>query len=626
MKPKGKTPPLFSLLILTLPFIFGGDVFGEQFEPTSDVALVKLVGIDIEGAQQIKAKELKNFMHINKGEKYKEYLLIYLLQADINYMLGKYSSQGFHNAEINYELERKKPSEVKIIITVEEGPRCIISKIDVQCPSGMDDEELKRVWMASGINAGDPLVEGHINSAEQKIFTYFSDQGYIYATVHTGLTYNEDKTSAEVVFIVQPKHIAYIGDVVVQGNSTVREKIILREVTFEKGEVYDPAQISETQRKIYSTHLFRDVKIRPIEYEEELEVVDLIIMVREDKFHWFEIAPGYESPDKGRLALGWGHDNVFGNNQRLTARGTAAYGFSSKEDIESIYISYQEPWLFGLPFAGSLSPYFIRENHINYKFYKLGAELEVEKEFTEKITVFTTLGYYRIRLYGEPTVSETPLIEEDLANITSLRLSLRYDSRTNPFNPMDGAYSYLSGTVAGGILPSDYDYMRFIVEINRYMHVKEAAVLAMHIRFAHIAPYGKSDEVPLFERFFAGGAFSVRGFRERQLGPKDSQGNPIGGNTLTIGGLELRFQLPLISQLTIPWINLSLSNLWGAIFADVGNVFEEFSHFKFNRLKACFGAGIRYNTPVGPIRLDYARNLSEEEGNGVWYIALGHAF
>jgi len=616
---------LLPLAFLLTMLAFLPAVFAEEQKETADTNLVKLVGIDIEGAHKLKTKELKNVMHLKKGNKYKEYLLKYLLQTDINNMKDKYSSEGFFNVKIDYLLKKKKPGEEKVTITIDEGPRCIINKLDVQGPPDITMEERKRVWMASRLKVGDPLIEGFINTAEQNIFSYYSNMGYIYAQVHTGLTYNADKTGAEVVFVVNPQHIAHIGDVVVQGNNKVQEEIILRELTFKKGEVYDPQKISDTQRKIYSTHLFRDVKIRPIEYELAPETVDMIIMVREDKFHWIEVSPGYESPDKARFSLSWGHDNIFGHNQRLTATGTVSYGFSSKEDIESLSISYQVPWVLGWPFSGSLSPYWIRENHINYKFYKLGAQLELEKDFTKKLTAISDLDYYHIRFFGETTDSETSLPEKELTNIASLGFSLRYDSRPNPFNPLDGSYSYVSATMAGGILPSDYDYLRFITEINRYMPVKTEVVFAIHLRFGQITPFGKSSAIPVFERFFGGGAFSVRGFKERQLGPKDSEGNPIGGDTLFAGGLELRFRLPLISELTIPWINLSLNNLWGAFFADVGNVFSTFNDFKFNLLHTCIGGGIRYNTPVGPIRLDYARELAEES-SGVWYIALGHAF
>jgi outer membrane protein insertion porin family len=600
-------------------------VIAEEEKQTTDSNLVKLTGIDIEGTHKLKAKDLKNVMHLKKGNKYKEYLLKYLLQTDINSMKDRYSSEGFFNAKIDYELTKKKPGEQKIKITIDEGPRCLITKLDVQGPVGITMEERKRVWMASRLKVGDPLIEGLINTAEQNIFTYYSNMGYIYAQVHTGLTYNEDKTGAEVVFVVDPLHIAHIGDVVVQGNNKVQEEIILRELTFKKGEVYDPQKISDTQRRIYSTHLFRDVKIRPIDYELAPEIVDLIIMVREDKFHWMEVSPGYESPDRARLSLSWGHDNIFGHNQRLTVSGTVSYGFSSKEDIESLSASYQVPWVLGLPFSASLSPYWIREKHTNYKFYKLGAQLELEKDFTKKLTGICDLDYYHIRFFGQSTDGGTTLPEKELTNITSLGISLRYDSRPNPFNPLDGSYSYLSTAMAGGILPSDYDYLRFITEVNRYMPVRSEVVFAIHLRFAQISPFGKSRSIPVFERFFGGGAFSVRGFRERQLGPKDSEGNPIGGDTLLAGGLELRFRLPLISELTIPWINLSLNNLWGALFSDVGNVFGTFNDFKFNQLHTCVGAGIRYNTPVGPLRLDYARELAAES-SGVWYIALGHAF
>jgi len=608
---------IFIVMISSL-FLYVSNLYGEE----NIKEQLKVVNIKIDGNKSIKKKNIFEAMQIKKGESYKSYILDYLSGSDEDVIKEFYKGRGYFNADANVDIKYKENDRAEVYVEINEGKPCKIKLIDIT--GNLTDEEKKKLWKATDIAPGQTYSESAINAAESDMFSYLAERSYIYADISSDVSLNEDRTECSIRFNVNKGDIAYFGGCAIEGLKSVDENIVRREFLFKKGDPYKPSLVSETKSGIYKTGLFSDLDFKPLNYEKKPLNVDLLLLIREERQQYIELYPGYESPDKGKFGIGWGHNNFLGNNRRLTITSDVSYGFKSEEDEENANISLYEPYLFNLRLIGKVSFYLNRVGKSTYNYEKLGSVLEVEKDFTEKIKVFETYNMAKVWLKEISYITPHEIVEGPRYT-TSLKTTLRYDSRDNPFNPLNGAYSYGSFEMGGWFLPGSDNFVRTIVEINRYMPIAEGGLIALHWRTGDIEPIAGSDNIPIYERFFAGGAYSVRGFEQDKLGPLDSSGNPLGGRFLLTMGLDFRFKIPLISRITIPGIKLPLKNLWGAIFIDGGNVFEKREYFKLDRLRLGGGFGLRYNTPFGPLRFDIATPL-DEDIKLIYYIALGHAY
>ena len=158
---------------------------------------------------------------------------------------------------------------------------------------------------------------------------------------------------------------------------------------------------------------------------------------------------------------------------------------------------------------------------------------------------------------------------------------------------------------------SDFNYNKLQIDLRRYQRFR-GNVLAYRLKIGSIRSFDESEFIPVEDRFYAGGATSVRGWGRQQLGPKDTQGNPIGGSSLLEGSLEMRYRLV--------W------DLGGVFFWDFGNVWEGFSEYRLNEIRHSLGFGLRYATPIGPIRIDAARPIRDVEDRWQFHFSVGHAF
>jgi len=198
--------------------------------------------------------------------------------------------------------------------------------------------------------------------------------------------------------------------------------------------------------------------------------------------------------------------------------------------------------------------------------------------------------------------------------ISGWRLGVFYDSRDNPFYPAKGIFSGITLKLTSPLFFSETDFVKLTAYYNFYHQVMKRVVLAASVRGGVAQGYFHTDELPIVERFFLGGRTTVRGYEQDTLGPKGSDGNPTGGNAFLMENLEAR---------------VSLSNSLGLVaFLDGGNVWMKISDINPKDIKFTTGLGLRYNTPVGPLRVDYGYKLQREKGEsaGEVHFSIGHAF
>jgi len=600
--------------------------------------------IDVDGNKYIKDDQIKDLLRIEKGERYERYFFDYMLERGIAAVKQAYDGEGFGEAEVRWAFRDVKDGERKLGIRVDEGRRDEITDILLD---GVSRERYLAVRENLGVDVGSPLSAKLLNEAALKIGRYYGDRGYVRASAKLRI----DRETGVVTFEVQEGKVYHIGDIIVAGNEKTRPRIITREIEYKikPDRLWNGSKIDESRAKIYRTGLYRDLKLEAADSPKSQDLVDVLVIVREDKFRYYKVEPGYESPDRASLTLGWGHNNVFGNNQRLSLEVSAAYGFATTESEYGAEATYTEPWLFGYRYTGisTLSYkrklYYYEESGVGLRKWEAAVEPRVTREITDDLSVtggfkfkrektqIITGGISTVWPLKEGGASERFSRSQGLKNITSVIFSSTYSTRDDLFNPLSGIYLFGSEETAGGIFPGA-DFWRVIGDARQYIPVGKAATVAAHVRGGYAQAYADTKDVPYEEKFFSGGAYSVRGYGQDEVGPQailDEELLPAGGNLLFTGNVELRFQLPFTAGRRVPGIGLNLGNLWPGLFVDGGNVWSDWREMRKRAPVYGAGFGIRYNTPVGPIRFDYAQPVletGEGRGPGHFYLAFGHIF
>ncbi|MBI5198231.1 MAG: outer membrane protein assembly factor, partial [Nitrospirae bacterium] len=355
-------------------------------------------------------------------------------------------------------------------------------------------------------------------------------------------------------------------------------------------------------------------------------VKDLTLRVEEGRPGSVEFGVGYGDEERFRGSFEVGHRNLFGTARQASFRMEGS-------SIEQKYtLSYKEPWLFGISMDGRLSLVDLIEDKISFRRRTLGATAGVEKSFGEQIQAALLYQYEDVAVSDvlEGAILTAEDTGEGKVHVATINPSLVMDFRDDPFNPTSGSLYSVTFRDAAKILGGDPQFIKLTVQGNWFYSPFSRIVLAAGVRGGAADRFGESQTVPIFERFFVGGRSTVRGYDQEQLGvpgktiiPQDGKWTPTGGNAMMILNGEVRVSLP---------VGLGL-----VFFVDSGNVWPRLEDFDPSEFRSTYGTGLRYNTPVGPLRLDLGckmdreigidnNNATVQENRCVLHFTLGHAF
>jgi outer membrane protein insertion porin family len=297
-------------------------------------------------------------------------------------------------------------------------------------------------------------------------------------------------------------------------------------------------------------------------------------------------------------------------------------------------LSFSEPWLFDYPVSFGFDIYHRvheRDEDLGYGYNEkvTGGDLRLGKELSEYLRGDLVYRLDEIDISDFEDDTSQDFKDEGGKNlVSSLTPSVTFDNRDNVFNPRRGNYLTGGMQLAGGPLGGDKNFWKFSGRASHYIPMPRNAVLEFRGRIGLADPFSGDNKIPIYERFFAGGAYSVRGYEERKVGPVDSSSHdPIGGASMLIGNIEYTY--PLFEFLKV------------AAFYDVGNVWEKIGDIGSNKnangvensggFKSSFGIGLRIKTPIGPILLDYGIPMDKESGEdskkaGRFHFSASHNF
>ncbi len=526
------------------------------------------------------------------------------LRADTRALAALYASRGFRDAKVELEPPRLSSDGRKARVSwrIEEGPLYQVEAVRVEPESAA--LLLPPVTDVLQLRAQAAFSERALARDTERLRAEMDRLGYSEAAVRPRL--EGDPEALRIVFEVDPGARRLVGEIVLGGNLLTREQVIRRELGFGTGEPLSERALSQAERNLYQLGVFRSVSVAPGQAADGQDGVPVLVQVLESPPLTVGATVGYDSDDRFRGRLDLSNRNLFGT--RLYAGGVARAG-SSERRVQALL---RDPRLFNTRLAGLASAFYEEEERDTFDAQRRGGHLQIEHRPGSRVTLF-----YRYTL-SEVDLSDVSLTAEDVEpelRLAHLGWSLAYDSRNDFVDPRTGLFGSLDLKWFSRGLASQAEFARVFLQASFYRPLSARMVWATGVRAGYARPLGEDSLVPISERFFAGGESSVRGFERDRLGPIDSVSeDPLGGELSLVLNQEVRFPI---------WRLLR-----GVAFYDGGNVFGQPQDFQARELRHVLGLGIRLDTPIGPMRLDYGRVLDRKDGEdpGRLHLSIGHAF
>lgn len=522
-----------------------------------------------------------------------------VLLDDVEAIRQLYREEGFLRVQVDPPHVRlsTEGASAQIDITIVEGPRFTIERVEVADVPGFPARELLAL---TAVEAGQVYVPSSAMRAESRLRAYFDERGYPDARVRTRV--DVEDTAVVLRYEVDPGGSKRVGRIRLRGNQLTKDKIILRELAFEPGDPISHEKVLRSQQALYRLGLFRSVRISygPLDdadpFEQWVEVA-----LEETAPYVTSIAAGYDTEAGAHVHLSLANENFRGKDRIL--------GLQTRySDIErGIQLTGRDPRLFGEKLPALVSFGWEDRDEEKFSFERSSAALRVDRRLGAKWSAYVRYSFQNIIV----TKVEDPqeLEEEKLEDVRlgDVGFAVLRDSRDSPFATTKGNYFAISQRVFSQPLLSDRSFVKQDVAANTTRPLGGRSSFASSIRIGAAVPFGAGERatVPISESFYLGGDSTLRGFERDELGPGDAM--------FLVNG-ELR--LPI-------W-----KSLRGVVFYDTGNVYESVSDLDPLDLRHVLGLGLRLETPIGPLRLEYGRKLDREaeEKSGELFLAIGSAF
>jgi outer membrane protein insertion porin family len=635
----------------------------------------RVVRVDITGNAAIPTATLQQTMRVRVGQPFS----VAALDGDVASLETLYRREGFPAARVDASDDPVMPERrdqdvgVALTIAVTENARTVVNSVRIQGNSSIASEELAN---AIGLKPGSPFFVNQMAVDRDAIELQYANAGFQNATVDSKPNLSADGTSAEVVFTVHEGPRILVHHVLIVGNERTRTSTIERELQFKPGDPLGLAAISESQRRLAALGLFRRARITELGHGEETRR-DVLVSVEEAPVTTIGYGGGVEAgqgttvSEEGaavasleiapRAFFEIGRRNLFGKNRSinlftrasLRPQESAAPGGGSQQFgfIEYRLLgTYREPRVFGTAADAFLTGTLEQQHRTSFNFSRKALTAETARRLTPTVSVSGNYQIQKTRLFDELILPQDQLLVDRLfpqVLLSSFSGSVIRDTRSDQLDPSAGRYYSANAQLAARSIGSEVGFFKTYLTAQAFrtlpaaqrLVVAGSARLGMATGFPHeiilldaegqpiVGPNGQPQietllDLPASERFFAGGDTTVRGFALDRLGTPetiDANGIPIGGNGLVIFNAELR---------------LTVHRGFGVVtFVDTGNVFARTSDIDLGRLRSSVGFGLRYRSPIGPIRVDLGFKVHREQtspGNieplTAVHISLGQAF
>ena len=557
-----------------------------------------------------------------------------LLAGDRAAIEELYRSNGFLDVKVTSAVARQfkgQPNLVAITINIEEGSQTRVEAVRLE---GVAESDQDIIQGYIGVVPGQPYSTLTINSDRTRIVNLLYQAGYSEAVLEVKVERGSTPDQVQLVYLVQSGKQHFVREVVVTGLKNTNDSLVSKRIRLKAGDPLSNNEVFASQRRLYDLGIF--AKVDTAQQNPDGQEISKIILFNLEEASKLSFSGGlgaeiarigggvtsFDSPAGGtgfspRISLGVNRTNFLGLGHTIGAQ-------TRLSNIQRrVLLSYLAPQ-FRDNDRFSLTATTIYDDARNVRTFN-SKRLEGSLQLAQRLSLANSMQYrftYRRVTIDENTIKVDPALIPLLAQpvrVGSFSSTYIQDRRDDPVDAKRGRYTTVDFGVASSVFASSANFLRLLTRNSSYYKIGKELVFARSLNFGILAPYRSAGltsqtDIPLPERFFGGGAYSHRGFPENQAGPRDLKtGFPIGGKALLVNNLELRF--PLIGD-----------NLGGVFFHDAGNVYSDLKRINlkwrqdgsadFDYMVHSFGFGVRYRTPIGPVRIDLALTPNSPRFNG----------
>jgi outer membrane protein insertion porin family len=510
------------------------------------------------------------------------------LDADVEALQTLYRSAGYLDAAVVPLLEPLENGEkLRVTFDCAEGARARVRSVVM---TGNQRLSAKIIAARMRLQTGEPYSPDLAEHDRQVILAAYNDAGFLQPAVTWQAVGPDKDDTYAIAFQIKEGVQSYVDRIVVLGRDRTRESVVEKRIKLKEDQPLSLGKMLETQQALYDTGAFDLVRVTPQNPESSAACQNVIVRLQEARPVTLRYGFGYQEREKVRGILELSDLNIFGTGRRadLRLRGSA---------IEQAgVLSFQQPQFRFLPVDSFFTLSGSKKKEISFDSRRLKVSYQYSRPISGHTWGLLRYSFTNVRV---SQVTADLAREETPRNLSTISAFYVNDTRDSYLDPEKGFFTStdlsLTTKLRSAALASG-QYVSLFTQNSYYRKLSGPLLMASSLRFGLIYGFAGDRSIPLSERFFAGGGASLRGFDTDRAGPLGLNNEPIGGNALLIGNLELR--VPLISRFQL------------AGFYDGGNVYPSVGAIRFSDFSHTVGAGLRVRTPFGPIRLDYGVNLN----------------
>jgi outer membrane protein assembly complex protein YaeT len=526
-------------------------------------------------------------------------------EVDLRRIVAYYRDHGYPDARVlsrDVSVDRAS-GEVDITVRIEEGDPLLVEAVALDGFDVLPESRRAALRDELPIAPGDVAVQDLILTGAEQAITALKNDGYAHAEVHV----ERDRvraTALVVRYVATPGQQAHFGPIEVAGNASVGDGVVLRHLAYRPGDLFNLDLVRQSQRRLHGLDLFEFATVEEIGRSGAAEIPTRVTVAESDHRR-LRLSAGWGTEEKVRGEASWRHVNFYGAARVLEFQGKWSSLDSGGE------VNFLQPYLLHPNLSLSLNAHALYAEELAYRARSEGGRVAVDGRLGERTTwtVSYTQELARSEIsnaaLNDLSVRDTlialglnPTTGSQRGVLSAFGLALRHRTTDDLLDPSSGYATTLQVERAGRFLNGDFRYTSVGAEAHGYLPLGPA-VLAGRLHASTIDPVGDGD-VPFYKRYFLGGSGSLRGWGRYEVAPLSGSGLPLGGLSLVEASAEVRMPV---------WRNLGL-----VLFADAGNVWREGWAINLDDLRYDVGPGLRYRTPVGPLRLDLAYQLTPIEG------------
>jgi outer membrane protein insertion porin family len=567
--------------------------------------------IVIEGAQGLKPAKIKAIMLTQEREFYilRGTVQRQKLDQDIERVVSFYNDNGYIQARVetvDTQVDRAT-ARVTIRIVVAEGPQFKVGGIDITGNKVLPVEELRRRVL---LKPDDIYSRTKLQESVRGIVDVYGTIGRASADINPQVALDVPNRKVNITVEVSEGPEVFIERINVSGNTRSQEKILRRELPMAEGDLFTTQKLARAKQKLTNLNYFEKVETKTAPGSTKDKIV-VNIEVTEKPTGLFSIGGGYSSQDGALGTLDLSQNNFLGRGYQLFLR------LRGGTETQQGTIGFTDPWFLDRPLAAGFDIFNNRRIFQDYTVNSLGGDVRFGAPIGDYGRWNSLYRLSQEKLNDVDPNASTELLEAEGTSIMSLLGgSLSRDTRDNIADPTRGNYSVF-GVDFAGIGTVDNRFFRITATTTQHRPLWFGHVLSGRLMGGYQLGWF-NDPVPFFERYYLGGPNTIRSFKSRQISPEDSSGTAIGGNVQVLGNIEYSVPLPFGFRV--------------ALFFDAGNVYGPDQSVRtpvdLTNLKYAVGSGLRWNSPFGPIRVDYGVNPNPKSGEkfGNIQFSMGSAF